>query len=169
MRSLLLLTIFMASRVFSTDKPIDQFVAQSPDKSNAPYPHLFINPTGTYVLMGTIKKNKVIGHSGEIRVQLLDSNTVAVCFYITKGYPGYESGSFTDTLAYDDNQVRYSPPGAPDCTIVLDFRIRKVELMQVYSDPRCQCGFAEGVMAAATFEKTSSERPIIQDLALHRT
>jgi hypothetical protein len=51
----------------------------------------FINPTGTYLEKGEIKNSKIIGHSGELRVRLLDSSTIALCFFANKGYPGYES------------------------------------------------------------------------------
>ena len=60
---------------------------------------IFIDPTGTYLLKGEVKKNKIVGHSGEFRVRLLNANTVAMCLYLNKGEPGYESGFFTrDTL-----------------------------------------------------------------------
>ena len=36
----------------------------------------FINPTGTYTLTGTVRKHHVLGHSGEIRVELLDSGRI---------------------------------------------------------------------------------------------
>lgn len=183
MRSLLLLSAFMASRIMAYDNNPDHSVAHSLRSALSPTQpaansilspfmvqptQVFIDPTGTYVLRGAIKKNKVIGHSGEIRVQLLDSFSVAVCFYISKGYPGYESGSFTDTLPYNENQVHYIPPATPDCKIVLDFQPRSVEIMQVYSDPHCRCGFNEGVLVSTTFRKSSSERPVIQDMALQR-
>ncbi|MHA4810436.1 hypothetical protein ACX0G9_20185 [Flavitalea flava] len=170
MRSLLLLTAFMASRILSNDNNPNQSVVHSCKSVvlSSRSAQSFIDPTGTYVLMGVIKKNKVIGHSGEIRVQLLETNKVAVCFYINKGYPDYASGFFTDTLPYNENQVHYTPPATPDCTIVLDFQIRSVEIMQVYSDPHCRCGFKEGVLVSTTFQKSSSERPVIQDMALHR-
>jgi len=44
----------------------------------------FINPTGTYILKGEVKNARIIGHYGEIRVQLLDSGTIALCFYVNK-------------------------------------------------------------------------------------
>src|SRR5882757_3822341 len=89
----------------------------------------FLDPTGTYVLMGTVKKNRVTGHSGEIRVRLLDSQRIALCFYINKGYPGYESGSFIDTLAYDDSSSRYTPTADSTCAVLFYFHRRRVEIM----------------------------------------
>jgi hypothetical protein len=48
----------------------------------------FVNPTGTYILKGEVKNSKIIGHYGELRVCLLDSSTIALCFFVNKGYPG---------------------------------------------------------------------------------
>jgi len=126
---------------------------------------IVIDPTGTYTLTGTTKKNQIIDHSGEIRVQLLDSQRIAICFYISKGSPGYESGFFMDTLPYYDNFARYTPPSDTDCTIVLHFYPKAVEIMQLYSDPTCTCGFKPGVMFAAYFKKSSSDKPVIGDFS----
>jgi len=127
----------------------------------------FIDPTGTYTLTGTIKKHRVMGHSGELRVQLLDSSRVAIAFYINKGYPNYESGSFTDTLKYNDDIARYTPACDSDCTIIFWFADKSMELRGLYKDPHTSCGFAVGVMTAAIFQKTSWEKPVIQDLSAH--
>jgi hypothetical protein len=151
MKSLFILSTFFLSRLFSPGDPL-------PD---------FINPTGTYILMGTVEKNRLTGHSGEIRVQLLDSHRLALCFYINKGYPGYESGSFMDTLAYDGSSARYSFGKDSSCTILFYFHRRAVEIIELYADPYSGCGFAKGVLVSAVFEKTSADRPVIQDLSAH--
>ena len=127
----------------------------------------FIDPTGTYILTGTIKNNRITGHSGELRVRLLEDHTVAVCFYINKGYPGYESGSFIDTLTYEENRIYYTPGKASSCTVLFSFADREVAITQIYSDPHSGCGFGGGVLIPATFRKTSGDIPIIQDLSLH--
>src|SRR5450755_2368449 len=85
-------------------------------------PDTFIDPTGTYILKGATTKNKVVGHSGEIRIKLLGKDRVAMCFYINKGSPGYESGSFLDTLSYnDDNEAVYTPAADPGCAFLFYF------------------------------------------------
>ncbi|MBS1661619.1 MAG: hypothetical protein JST68_11290 [Bacteroidetes bacterium] len=124
----------------------------------------FINPTGTYRLKGVVKNNKVTGHSGELRVRLLDENTVALCFYINAGYPGYQSGSVLDTLSYEENKVEYRPVKDTGCSVYFYFDLRKVNLLQVMSDPRSGCGFDPGAFAPLVFPKVSSEIPIIQNL-----
>jgi hypothetical protein len=127
----------------------------------------FIDPTGTYILTGTVKKNRITGHSGELRARLLDRHTVAVCFYINKGYPGYESGSFTDTLAYEDNSISYRPSYDTSCSVLFSFQPMMVEMLQIYTDPHSGCGFGPGIMIPATFQKSSGDIPIIQDLSAH--
>ncbi|HEY4063170.1 MAG TPA: hypothetical protein VGM30_14790 [Puia sp.] len=132
----------------------------------APDP-VFIDPTGTYVLTGFVKKNRITGHSGELRVRLLDRRTVAVCFYINKGYPGYESGAFADTLDYVDNKISWSPSKDSSCLIVFFFAEHLVEVREIYSDPHSGCGFGQGVVVPAIFNKSSSDIPVIQDLSAH--
>lgn len=125
----------------------------------------FVDPTGTYRLKGIVKNNKVTGHSGEIRVRLLDEHTVALCFYMNSGYPGYKSGSLLDTLGYEENRVAYTPSQDTSCSINFYFEQQKVNLLQVMSDPRSGCGFDPGVFAPVSFPKVSSDIPIIQNLA----
>lgn len=125
-----------------------------------------LDPTGTYILKGTVVKHHIMGHSGEIRVKLLDDGKVAICFYINKGYPDYQSGSLIDTLPYADNQVKYTPANS-DCSILFCFSLHKVETQQLFMNPRSGCGFSQGVMTSAFFEKMSSEKPVIQDLSQH--
>jgi len=128
----------------------------------------FIDPTGTYILKGNIEKNRIVSHSGEIRVKLLQRNRVAICFYLNKGYPGYEFISFVDTLPYDENHyARYKPSPSSDCTVLISFSNKSAELQQVYSDPKSGCDFGNGVLISTNFKKSSREEPIIQDLSAH--
>jgi hypothetical protein len=124
----------------------------------------FIDPTGTYRLKGVVRNNRIIGHSGELRVRLLNDSTVALCFYMNAGYPGYKAGSFIDTSAYEDNKATYQPPLDTSCAVYFNFELQKVQIMQVMSDPRSGCGFAPGVFIPTNFPKVSSEVPVIQSL-----
>jgi hypothetical protein len=130
-------------------------------------PVKFVDPTGTYVLKGEITKNKIMGHSGEIRVKLLESSKVAVSFYINKGYPDYAAGSFTDTLLYRENEARWTPSAFPDYTILIAFKPRAAETMQLFDGEEPRSSFGQGVMVSAVFEKSSDDEPIIQDLSAH--
>ncbi|HTR31197.1 MAG TPA: hypothetical protein VMH27_18125 [Puia sp.] len=127
----------------------------------------FINPTGTYLLKGEVKNSKIIGHYGELRVRLMDTNRVALSYYVNKGYPGYESGSFIDTLYYEDNRAIYKPINDSSCAIYFVFQDRSVEISQEVADLHSGCGFGPGVMIPAILEKTSSEIPVIQDMSPH--
>ncbi len=129
------------------------------------HPTNFIDPTGTYILKGKVQKNEIVTHSGELRVKLLNKNKVALSFFISKGYPGYEFGSFTDTVSYDETFATYRSTRDKDCNIVFFFSPTSAETQLVYSDPHCSCGFAKGVMISTVFEKKSSDEPVIQDLS----
>jgi hypothetical protein len=124
----------------------------------------FLDPTGTYILKGIVKNNRVKGHSGELRVRLLSDRTVALCFFINSGYPDYRSGSMIDTLSYDNNTVIYQPAQDSACAVHFYFGLRKVEISKVMSDPRSECGFAPQVLVPVTMLMVSSERPVIQNL-----
>lgn len=123
-----------------------------------------INPTGTYILKGTIKKNVIEGYNGEIRAKLLSENKVALSFYIDKGSPGFEAASFSDTFFYFDNRASYHSLKDPDCTINFVFNATSVETFFVHSTPQCSCGFERGVIIPATFSKTSAESPVIKNI-----
>ena len=125
----------------------------------------FINPTGTYLLKGEVRKNKIVGHSGELRVRLLNANTVAMCLYLNKGEPGYESGFLLDTLHYGDNQCVYIPANDTSCAIYFVFAVNSVEIYQALSNPQGGCGFRPGVLEPAVFDKTSDDIPVIEDLS----
>lgn len=127
----------------------------------------FINPTGTYLLKGIVKNRQIVSHYGELRVRLLDSNTMAIAFYINKGYPNYEWGALMDTLPYQDNRAVYKPSNDTTCAIYFAFDLRSAEVSQVLTNPRSACGFRPGVIIPAIFEKTSSDVPVIQDLSVH--
>jgi hypothetical protein len=124
----------------------------------------FLNPTGTYILKGIVKNNRVTGHSGELRVRLLDDHTVALCFYINSGYPGYRSGSLIDTFSYDNNTVIYQPAQDSACAVHFYFGLRNVKITKVMSDPRSECGFEPEVLIPVTIPMVSSEVPVIQNL-----
>jgi hypothetical protein len=149
MKNILFLSLFFLTKGLSNDDPE------------------FINPTGTYLEKGEVKNSKIIGHYGELRVRLLDTNTVALSYYANKGYPNYEFGSFIDTLHYADNRAIYKPVNDSACAIYFAFESRSVEVIKVLTDPRSGCGFGPGVMIPVMLQKTSSDVPVIQDMSLH--
>ena len=156
MKNILFLSFFLVGQSLVIDNSGDFFRVPA-----------FINPTGTYILKGEVKNSKIIGHYGELRVRLLDSNVIALCFYVNKGYPNYEFGSLIDTLSYDGNRTIFRPANDSSCDIYFAFELRSVEISQVLTDPYSGCGFRPGVIIPAVFEKTSSDVPVIQDLSVH--
>jgi hypothetical protein len=124
----------------------------------------FIDPTGTYTLRGEVRENKVMSHSGEIRVKLLGHELLALCFFIDKGYPGYESGSLLDTLRYDENMSSYYSRDS-GCVLRFSFKPNGVELIHIFTQGSSDCGFGPGVLTGAFFRKTSSGIPVIQSLS----
>ncbi|HEY4336192.1 MAG TPA: hypothetical protein VGM89_09850 [Puia sp.] len=136
----------------------------SPTETN----QTFINPTGTYTLKGEVHDNKVVSHSGEIRVKLLHPQLLTLCFFIDKGYPGYESGAFLDTLQYEENSAVYASRDS-GCMLRFYFKPTGVELIHIFSQNAGDCGFPPGVLTGAFFRKTSSGVPVIQDLSGLRT
>ena len=127
----------------------------------------FVNPTGTYLQKGEVKKGRIVGHYGELRIRLLDTGTVALSFYVNKGYPNYEFGSLMDTLRYENNRAIYKPANDSSCAIYFSFELRSATISQVLTDPHSGCGFSPGVIIPAIFEKTSSDIPVIQDQSPH--
>src|SRR5690606_5175773 len=69
----------------------------------------FIDPSGIYEYDGeTVNKDgETYGYFGTIKVLRLDSNQILVSFYICKGAPSYNSGSFVNTLEYSNNRAIY--------------------------------------------------------------
>lgn len=125
----------------------------------------FIDPTGTYILKGEVKKNRIVGHYGELRVRLLDSGTAAFCFYLNNGYPNYAAFSLLDTLKYEENRMLYRITKDSSCSLILLFNLHEVELIEVVGNPENLSGCGMDVLIPATFDKKSSEVPIIQDLS----
>jgi hypothetical protein len=165
----MLFIAFGGPMLFSILPATAQDEASGPSRQTSPATfNDFVDPTGTYILKGSVAKNRVMGHSGEIRVKLLDPGRVAVSFYINRGYPDYEAGSFTDTLPYTTNQARWTPSEDPGYTVVFSFKPRAAETIQLFSGNEARSDFADGVMVSAVFLKYSDAAPIIQDLSARR-
>jgi hypothetical protein len=123
-----------------------------------------INPTGVYEYSGKTytKKGDTYGYFGTIKVLQLDANKVLVNFYVCKGAPSYNSGSFIDTLTYTNNQAVYRG----DTTMVeleckLNFKFTpKGIYAELFSDyPNTACGFGHAVDAQGFYKKRKREIP----------
>jgi hypothetical protein len=149
------LFLFLIFLVCSCSKPDKQ-------KSITTKPNIFINPTGRYELESDTERigEDRYGYSGEIRVKLLEGNRIAVGFYIDKGAPSYNSGSFLDTLAYDDSIAVYRPlEDDSTCALSLLFSKKGVLSTEQTADYNSGCGFGYAVVANGFFKKISSDAP----------
>jgi len=126
----------------------------------------FINPNGTYRL-GKNKTNKsgeIYGYFGEVRIKLIDSSKIAMSFYVCKGAPGYNSGSFIDTLDYNKNQSFYIPDDDKTCRLTFSFNKKGITVAQTQDNLNSGCGFGHGVFADGYYKRVSREVPEIIDL-----
>lgn len=126
----------------------------------------FIDPTGTYKLDSKTKTKNgdTYGYFGEIRVKLLDSNKVAMSFYICKGAPAYNSGSFVDTLPFYNNTAIYKDKydTAKSCMVTFEFSKIKIKLQETANYKYGTC-WGQGVVASGSYKKLTSDIPIIKD------
>ena len=117
------------------------------------------NPTGTYNLGNP---DKTDAYYGEIQVKKLESDRVAMTFYINKGAPSYHSGSFVDTLDYKKKQCVFTTPDFDStCAITFKFNKKGVNVNHESESYQSSCGFGSGVIAQGFFEKTTSETPVL--------
>jgi hypothetical protein len=124
----------------------------------------FINPTGTYILKGKKIGNEIRGQFAEIRVKLIDPETIAVSTYFNTGFPRYNSESFLDTLAYSYNSSIFIHNRDEHCKIVFRFSNAEVELLYVFPDNGHACIFGHGTIATGKIEKSYDVVPIIAAL-----
>lgn len=123
-----------------------------------------IDPTGTYELKGEGIEGEMKGYSGEIRVKLIENRKIAVNFYITKGHPSYNEGTFKDTLNYRRNKAVYQDKDLKTaCTLTLDFSKEGVQIEENANYEHGNC-WGNGVVAHGFFKKTSSKVPTHYEL-----
>ena len=127
----------------------------------------FINPTGTYKL--EYPKNKPAGtkfsYTGEIQIKLLTDSKIAMIFWVCKGPPSYNSGSFSDTLEYQDNKAIYTDPESDStCRITFTVSGKRLSVAEQTDDINSGCGFGHAVVAdGLIFKKISSKVPEMKE------
>ena len=124
------------------------------------------NPTGTYKFEGKtkIRDGETFGYFGEIKVKLIDTSRLAMSFYICKGAPSYNSGSFVDTLDYKQNIAVYKDHDhlQSACTVSFTFSKKKIEIKESANYEYGTC-WGHGVAAFGSFKKVSNNIPVITD------
>jgi hypothetical protein len=123
-----------------------------------------IDPTGTYTLDGKEEDGEIYGYHGQILVKKIAQQKILMSFDISKGAPGYNSGSFLDTLSYDGVVAVYKPGAGIDstCQIQFLFTSNGVTVNEETADFNVGCGFGHAVVAHGFFRKTSDKEPIFE-------
>lgn len=122
-----------------------------------------LNPTGTYNYRGKKKvlDGTVFGpYEGIIQVQQIARNKILMTFFICKGAPSFNSGSFVDTLQLVNNTAIYTDPESDSsCSITFSFDKKGVTVKEKTADYNAGCGFGHAVVANGRFKKISSKPP----------
>ena len=108
------------------------------------------NPSGYYSLdtKTTVKDGDTYGYFGNIKVKQVDSNRIFVDFYVCKGAPSYNSGSFQDTLLYKNGIAVHTTTEDATCIITFNFNTSGgVTLEEKTKDLNNGCGFGHAVVA----------------------
>ena len=117
----------------------------------------YVNPTGKYKLDSKIiKKNgDTYGYFGDIKVIALSKNKILIGFYVCKGAPSYNSGSFIDTLDYKNNIAIYKgdQDDDPSCNMKMEFNQKGVEVELESDNPNFACGFGHAVDSQGYYYK----------------
>jgi hypothetical protein len=126
--------------------------------SHFTYGQTSLNVTGTYEYEGktTIKDGDTYGYFGTIQVKKFKHNKIIMTFYICKGAPSYNSGSFVDTLDVVNNIVTYT---AEDCVTTFTFSKKGIDVKEKSND---YC-WGYGVYAHGKFRKKSNKQPVLND------
>jgi len=124
----------------------------------------FINPTGLYNFDGhSYKKNgDTYGYFGTIKVVRLDSVKILMSFYICKGAPSYNSGSFVDTLNYLNNEAIYrgdTSIAETTCKLTLHFTSKGINAELLSDYPNLACGFGHAVDAQGFYKRVKGKIP----------
>ena len=118
-----------------------------------------INPTGLYKMVNKtkIKNGDTYGYFGDIKVKLITPSSIVMSFYVCKGAPSYNSGSFTDTLVFENNQAVFRTDDDLTCSIIFRFSEGGIHVQEKSDDYNSGCGFGSAVIADGYYRKTSSK------------
>ncbi|WP_423819372.1 hypothetical protein V5739_01450 [Salinimicrobium sp. TIG7-5_MAKvit] len=121
--------------------------------------------TGTYVLgkYNPDSAEEIREYFGEIQVKQIDADKIAMTFMINKGAPGYNSGSFIDTLIVKNKVANYRTQFDESCKITFAFDRGGVRVNEETEDFNSGCGFGHAVVAKGYFRKISSDTPVLRN------
>jgi hypothetical protein len=119
-------------------------------------PSLYIDPSGYYSLESktTVQNGDTYGYFGNIKVKQVDSNRIFVEFYVCKGAPSYNSGSFEDTLLYKNGIAVRTTSDDASCVITFNFNTTGgVTVEEKTKDINGGCGFGHAVVANGFYKR----------------
>jgi hypothetical protein len=119
-------------------------------------PTPYINPAGYYSLDNKtiVKDGDTYGYFGTIKVKQLDSNRIFMEFYVCKGAPSYNSGSFEDTLFYKNGIAVRTTSDDASCVITFNFNTSDgVTVEEKTKDFNAGCSFGSAVVANGFYKK----------------
>ncbi len=123
----------------------------------------YVDPTGIYKLDSkTTKKNgETYGYFGDMKVIVVDSARILINFYVCKGAPSYNSGSFIDTLKYLGNVALYYGDTISDstCKMTMAFNNAGVDVDLKSENPNFACGFGHAVDSQGYYKKIIGQKP----------
>jgi len=121
------------------------------------YGQTTIDATGIYKYKGktSVVNGQVFGpYSGIISVKKVTDTSIAMSFFICKGAPSFNNGSFEDTLSYHNNLAVYTVPNIDSsCNITFHFKNKSVVVKENAADYNSGCGFGHAVVADGIFKK----------------
>lgn len=128
-----------------------------------------INPSGVYTFSGKTykKKGHTYGYFGTVKVLLINSNRILMNFYVCKGAPSYNSGSFIDTLEYKDNTAVYRGDTSlveTTCRLVFKFSSKGFDSELSSDYPNMACGFGHAVDVFGFFKKLKRKAPTMNEM-----
>ena len=129
-------------------------------KGQAIQPTPFINPSGYYSLDNktTVQNGETYGYFGTIKVKQVDSNRIFMEFYICKGAPNYNSGSFADTLLYKNGIAIYTTTDDASCVITFNFNTTGgITVEEKTKDFNHGCSFGSAVVANGFYKRVVGE------------
>jgi hypothetical protein len=129
----------------------------------------FINPTGFYKYDGkTYKKNgETYGYFGTIKIVRLDPGKILMSFYVCKGAPSYNSGSFVDTLDYINNKAIYrgdTTMAETTCKLTFHFTSKGISAELSSDYPNSACGFGHAVDAQGFYKRMNGKFPTKKEI-----
>lgn len=122
------------------------------------------SPNGYYSLDSktTLKNGDTYGYFGTIKVKQVDSNRIFMEFYVCKGAPSYNSGSFDDTLHFEKGIAVYTTPVDNSCIITFNFNTAGgVTVEEKAKDLNAACGFGHAVVASGFYKLVYSGDPFM--------